>query len=200
MAEQEDAGVHAPHLFMLTKITGRRRNEGRTKIVGTFEMGRRRYQLALWGLIPTVAITGLAALIVGTYAIFVAAAVMGGWFLLVERRTSTGLRTHTWSALLDRRRSLAGKFIQCGQVLTGQPVPQLRIVGASVPLVRARASDDATLLLAGESATPVAGEHALLAPTTPAKPGRGKGDAISLTPEPATSAPFELDDILGDGR
>src|SRR5690606_32894997 len=87
-----DTKVTAPSLFTLTKITGRRRTEDRTIIIQSFEVNRRKFNVFLLGLIPTLPLTGIAALFIGAYSIVVPVLVMPLWFFLVDRRSPHGLQ------------------------------------------------------------------------------------------------------------
>ncbi|MGC0250428.1 hypothetical protein [Pseudactinotalea sp. Z1748] len=193
----EDA-VRAPHLFTLTKITGRRRTDDRTIIVSSFEFNRRQFNVFLTGLGPTVLIAGIAATIIGIYALLVAVVVMVGWFILVERRSKSGLRTRTWQTLLDKRRTLAGKFIQSGVVITDDFFDHYQVVHSAVPLSRVSLAQEATEVLAGSDGPALVGQPAAPQPAqVPARRRRSKRN-----PEPdvaATSPGYDLDDILPGG-
>lgn len=175
----DEQKVQAPGLFMLTKITGRRRNEDREAIIMSFEVGRRHLAVFLTGLLPTLLVTGMAAIVVGLYGLLVTVPVMAAWFFLVERRSNKGLRTRTWRALLDKRSTLAGRFLQCGQVISDSDFCDYTVMSATVPARQPSLLQETSTLLMGEAR-----------PATPAHRPRRAVAAISGTPQ-AT-----LDDIF----
>ena len=195
-----DDNVRAPHLFTLTKITGRRRTDDRTIIISSFEFNRRQFNVFLVGLIPTVLIAGVAATLIGVYALLVAALVMVAWFVLVERRSKTGLRTRTWQTLLDRRRTLAGKFIQSGVVIEDDFFDHYQVLHSAVPLSRVSLADEATSVLAGQDDTALVGQ--------PVAPAKATGPSATLRRRKARGADqttsghhetYDFDDILPGG-
>lgn len=149
MSDEEQ--VQAPGLFTLTKITGRRRNEDREAIIMSFEVGRRHLAVFLTGLLPTLLVTGLAAIIIGLYALLVAVPVMAGWFFLVDRRSNKGLRTRTWRTILDKRNTLAGRFLQCGQVIDHSSFADYTVMAATVPARQPGLLEETSTLLMGDN-------------------------------------------------
>lgn len=187
-----DTKVTAPSLFTLTKITGRRRTEDRTIIIQSFEVNRRKFNVFLLGLIPTLPLTGIAALFIGAYSIVVPVLVMPLWFFLVDRRSPHGLQTATWQTIVDQRRSVAGKFLQCNQVLTDEDFEPYRVLEATVPVQRLSLEAEAAAILAGEDPVPLE--------PAPAVPNRRRASSRQARPAAptasASASDYQLDDLL----
>lgn len=130
-----------PAVFTLTTITGRRKSEDREKVIATVEVNQRLANTTAVGLIPSIAIGGLCSLIIGIWAVFVAAAVMFAWLFLVYRRSRHGLGLRTLDAMVDRRRSLAGKFIQCGVVIEPSHYEPFQVMAATAEVHRPPEAD-----------------------------------------------------------
>lgn len=193
--------VRAPHLFTLTKITGRRRTDDRTIVVSSFEVNRRHLNVFLLGLIPTFIATGAAATVIGVYALLVATMVMVAWFFLVERRSQVGLRTRTWRTIVDRKRTLAGKFIQCGVVVEDGLFADYQILRASVPLARASLADETVAVLTGGREASVASCPPQPPTVTAARPYRRRNSRVgtTITSRTRRERVHDLDDLLPGG-
>ncbi|MPV51054.1 hypothetical protein GCG21_13765 [Pseudactinotalea sp. HY160] len=135
----------------MTKITGRRRSDDREMIVGSFEVRKQHFTVFMLGLIPSMLVAGIFAFIVGVYAVFVAAVVMCAWFYLVQRRSKTGLHTRTWQTILDRKRTLAGKFIQCGVVIDPGSYDDYQVMAATMPVGRGSLDAESVDVITGQS-------------------------------------------------
>lgn len=102
------------YVYVLTSLTGRRRNAGRTVIVQGFEFGRRA--LIVTGiafgasLIPAIVLTALfgPAAFILTPAVFILAA-----FLLYEQRSRKGMNLRMYQAINDKRKSDPNQFMIC---------------------------------------------------------------------------------------
>lgn len=129
-------GVSAPHLFTLTEITGRRKTEDREMIIMSMEIRVRHVWVFAFGLLPALLVTALAVPFLGIWSIPVPVIVLIIWFILVERRSKDGLRTRTWQTILDKRRTLAGQMIQCGQVVTDDMLSPVDVMRAAIPVIR----------------------------------------------------------------
>lgn len=195
MSQEE---VRAPHLFTLTKITGRRRTDDRTTVVSSFEFNRRHFNVFLIGLIPTAIITGIAATLIGIYSLLVSAVVMVAWFWLVERRSKSGLQTRTWQTIVDKKKTLSGQFIQSGVLITDEHFSDYQVLGASVPITRVSLADEASGLVAGQDPLPAAVMPQPVATATPAPARRRAGRPQPVLAEAAPSN-YDLDDVLPGG-
>src|SRR6478672_11346616 len=88
--------------------------------------------------------TALVWLLIGPSALTVAALIVAAVFVMVERRTRSGLQLRTYQAMADQRSERIGQFICCGQRVypsqggfglirrASMPTPWLRSSHASV--------------------------------------------------------------------
>lgn len=123
--------VHVPALYMLTAITGRRRNEGREIVSKSgIVIDRRAFHLALLGTLVVGPVAAMFATVMGVWALMVYLVGMGVWFW-VWRTRDRGLRVSVGQATWDRVRSEAGRTIQCGQVISQESFEQFQLVTGS---------------------------------------------------------------------
>lgn len=128
--------IQAPHLYNLTKITGRRRSEDRETVILTVDVNVRFFRALLWALAVSIPISLLFATLIGLYSIILCAVLVGVWLILVERTSTQGLRTKTWQTIQDRRKTLAGQFIQCNEVIDSAQFEPLQVLIADVEISR----------------------------------------------------------------
>jgi hypothetical protein len=121
------------NLHTLTALTGRDSGANRTIIVQGFEARRRTVVVAAIGALPALLVTAILWGFIGQYAILALPAVEGLTFWLIETRTRGGLQQRTYTSLLDKRRSDAGKFYMCGRVVDPDLNELGSVVTSSVP-------------------------------------------------------------------
>lgn len=134
---EETSQVTQPHLFDLTKITGRKRSEARTAIVLGTEVNRRRAWVMGIGFFPSL-LAGLFAMsLLGSLGLLVIPVVWALWYYLVEHQSSRGLGTRTYVAMADKRKSKVGVFMQCGVPVTPAMFAPLRVCQFTTTVARA---------------------------------------------------------------
>lgn len=106
------AGV--PTLYDLTPLT-RDASAKRRVVVQGWDIDRRIFVLCLIGLLPAGLAGILAHQVIGSYAIFVIAAVYAPIFWLFLGKTSKGLELANWRHLKTKRESNDGYFMLRGQ-------------------------------------------------------------------------------------
>lgn len=122
-------------VYVLTRITGRRKNEGRTIPFKTFDVPRRGFYVVLIALGVSLLPTLIAFALVGPYGVFVPPMFVVAVFTLFEMRMSKGLQLTRAQALVDHLKSGVGQLHMCG--VPAEITPALaRIVSSSVPAVR----------------------------------------------------------------
>ena len=154
-----DSGIK---VFSLTPLT-RSSHERRTVILGADILTR---YLILAGLaaIPGLLATAVLWAFIGSIALFALPIVIGAAFLLIERRSNTGLRLRTYQTIQDKRGLRSGIYTLCGQEINPTMSQWGSIVSNTVPVVT---SNTDILTIAGlEIAT------APVVRTVPPTPGR----------------------------
>lgn len=110
-----------PHVYSLTELTGRFRNDERRWIVLSFEVRRHTAIVSGLSLLASAPVAALLALVVGPYALILPVlAVVAGLFLW-DARQRRGLRLKNWQAILDKRRADNKTIFASGEVL-GDPI------------------------------------------------------------------------------
>jgi len=151
-----------PHVYSLTKLTGRRRNENRRTVVLTVEV--RRYTLIVLAVsgLASVFPTMLLAAVLGPYALFTPAVFMGAGVVLWDWRQRNGMRLRNYQAILDRRQAQNGVLYA-----SGAPIPEPTLVMHQTVVV---------------PATPAADQPTPISAVTSGKRSRGKPTAKDLLP------------------
>lgn len=108
---------NVPHLYDLTRMVGKRRNEDRTIFIATVEVERRTFWILLSGLPASLLVLMVSFAFVGVWSLFAFVVVEGGWVLVMGHRRSTGLQVNAFDAMKDRKTSTAGKYLMCGQAI-----------------------------------------------------------------------------------
>lgn len=121
-------------LYLLTEMTGKQANTGRTAVIGTFEVKWRNLIIFLIALVPGMIITSIFFGLLGSIAVLWVPIVQIGAFWLFAKRQRDGLKLHTWKAVLDKKNAKTHRFTLCGQVLDLDSLPVTRIVSASAPV------------------------------------------------------------------
>ncbi|MAL06909.1 MAG: hypothetical protein CMH36_08800 [Microbacterium sp.] len=111
-----------PHVYSLTRLTGRRKNEERRQVIFTFEV--RRYALIVSALsaVASVPVTALVMLVSGPGALLVPPVFIVAGLVLWDWRQRRGMRLRNFQAILDTRRSAKGVLYAAGSPI---PLPQL---------------------------------------------------------------------------
>ncbi|MEJ7648718.1 MAG: hypothetical protein WKF57_06765 [Nakamurella sp.] len=79
-----------------------------------FDLPLRKVLVTIFAVAIAFLPTAIAWVFIGSYALGITAAIVGGVFWLVEARTRKGLRLRAYRALLDKRKESLGKFQSCG--------------------------------------------------------------------------------------
>lgn len=167
------AQENVPHLFDLTKMVGKRRNEDRTVFVATVEVERRTFWLLLTGLPFALMAAGLASVLVGIWGLFVFVVVEGAWMLIMGRRRSTGLQVNMFEAMKDRKTSSAGKYLMCGTVIDPlHGLGDFQLVHSDAPVARRVDADGVETIIDPTVVT------AVQVPT----PKHAKGESVTAAP------------------
>lgn len=121
------------NLHTLTALTGRNASANRTMIVGGTEFRRQHVVIAVIGALPAIVTTVVLWSVIGQYAVLALFAVEGLTFWLLGARSRHGLQQRTFEALLDKKRSDAGKFSMCGKPIDPELNEIGTLISASVP-------------------------------------------------------------------
>lgn len=131
-----------PHVYSLTHLTGRRRNEDRRTVVLTFEVRRYTLIVVAAAVVVSVLPTLLLAAVVGPWSLVTPAIVMTAAIFLWDWRQRSGMRLRNYQAILDKRRAANGVLYA-----SGSPVPTPELVMHQMVVVPA-APDQVTPAIA----------------------------------------------------
>lgn len=121
-------------VYILTSLTGRKRNAGRTVIVQGFEFNRRTLLVTSvavgLSLLPAI----IASLYFGPAAIIAVPGVtVAAAFILVEQRSRNGLQLRLYQALSDKRKADTSQFFICWKPVDAE-LGYATIVKSSTPV------------------------------------------------------------------
>ena len=111
------------HVYSLTHLTGRRRNDVRRTVVLTVEVNRHTFLVVLLSLAASVLPTLLAVVLFGIWGVLVPPLTVCAGILLWDTRQRRGMRLQNWQAIVNRRRSQSGTLF-----VSGRPVPKPTLV------------------------------------------------------------------------
>jgi len=103
-------------VFTLSRLTRDVATQRRVVIQG-FDLPFRGLMIAGVSFIPAVVVTLIFWPLFGSLAVIAIPVVELAAFWIIETRTRSGLRLRRYQAFIDARRSLAGKFVCCGEVI-----------------------------------------------------------------------------------
>lgn len=103
-------------VFTLSRLTRDVAAQRRVVIQG-FDLPFRGLMIAGASFVPAVVVTIILWPLFGSLAIIAIPVVELAAFWLIETRTRSGLRLRRYQAFVDSRRSIAGKFVCCGEVI-----------------------------------------------------------------------------------
>jgi len=111
------------HVYSLTALTGRRKNENRRMVVATVELRRVVVIVAGLSVLASAPVALVLSPMLGPWALTVPVigAVIGLW--LFDARQGRGLRLKNYQAIVDHRRSRNGVLYA-----SGAPIPHPRLV------------------------------------------------------------------------
>jgi len=128
-------------VFVLSRLTRNVAAQRRVVIQG-FDLPARGLIIAGAALLPALLITAIMWVFLGMLAVIAIPIVEVAVFWLVESRTRSGLQLRQYQAFLDRRRSVAGKFVCCGTPFDPLHGTWGRVVGSTMSTAPFRPSPE----------------------------------------------------------
>jgi hypothetical protein len=101
-------------IYMLTAVT-RNAAANRRVVIKGFDIPARGLMIAAVAFIPALIVALVTAAIFGFVGFLMIPVVELATFWLIEGRTRNGLQQRNYRTFLDKKKSIAGKFICCGQ-------------------------------------------------------------------------------------
>lgn len=129
------------HLYMLTRMTGKRSKEDRTSVIGTFEVKMRGFWVGMLGFLLGVCLAGLFVSTIGPVGLFIFAPITTlGSLLLFNTRQRGGMGLYHWRAMKNAYVSRASgnrhQMMFHHQPLQVNPTEVKLLSASSVPVVR----------------------------------------------------------------
>lgn len=121
-------------LYMLTEMTGRRSNEGRTMVLSGFEMKNRHFWIAVFSVGPGLMLMLLLMPAIGQWSVLVPVLTGIVGFILAEARSRTGLKERLYKDLIAKSKANLGKFVLCGHPIEVHDYRFGRITRTAAPL------------------------------------------------------------------
>lgn len=103
-------------VFTLSRLTRNVAAQRRVVIQG-FDIPARGLIIAGASLLPALAVTAIFWAFIGELAVVFIPIVELAAFWLIETRTRSGLQLRQYQAFMDKRRSIAGRFVCCGTII-----------------------------------------------------------------------------------
>lgn len=112
---------NVPHVYSLTKLTGRHRNDERRWVVFTVEAPRHNIIVFGVSLITSLAPTAVLIPFLGSWAFLapIGLVPLGMWLLVARQKR--GMKLRNMQAIVDKKRSKTGVLYASGEVM-GDPV------------------------------------------------------------------------------
>lgn len=141
-------------LYMLTEMTGRRSNEQRRVIIGTFEMRHRHFWVSVISLAPGLLLMLMLMPAIKEWAVLIPPVTLGLGFLFAEARSRTGLKQRYYKDLIAKAKSNINQFTLAGHPIEVSGAKFGAITATSVPLHPSPTAAGSDLIEVAQSPAP----------------------------------------------
>ena len=111
-----------PHVYSLTALTGRRRNENRRTVIATVEVRRGAFIVAVGSLLVGLIPTAVLAPMLGAWSIVIPMLAITAGLWLFDMRQTRGLRLTNYQAIADSKKVRNGVLYASGAPITAPPL------------------------------------------------------------------------------
>lgn len=138
-----DEGV--PHVYSLTALTGRRRNENRRTVIATVEVRRGAFIIAVGSFLAGLIPTAILAPMLGAWSVIIPMLAIAAGLWMFDMRQTRGLRLTNYQAIADSKKVRNGVLYASGAPITAPPlVMHQKVVLLSGPAHAAPPADGAS--------------------------------------------------------